>query len=320
MIVGSKQDGIAVTDLVAGKDGKAGVRLIPRLLTDGRYALPDAAKTDPEYAAAHAILANWATETPSNYAPAPSVGVYTLSRLHILERGQYYYQTGGRGNVLTMPAEGVYRTRIGQFDGLLTDQADNGRRRSELAALEFASTAPGPAAGQTVWASFCFVLAGVPSYRAGVPVVIHQYHSTGVAGAPSLGVNFYDGKLMFVTRSSADTNPTTGNGKPVYHWEGPMPEDGVKTHIVLQATFGQTGHLNVWLNGIQVVNADTPIGYYASNAAGKSLGVPQIGQYSAASEFEDIMYIANPEWILESQGTLADRITNPLPVPDLNWT
>ena len=87
----------------------------------------------------------------------------------------------------------------------------------------------------------------------------------------------------------------------------------------MQATFGENGHLNTWINGSQVVDTDTPIGYFTdlTDGSGRTiLGYPQFGLYTANQPDTDIVYHANPEW---GTSDLSARISAPLSVPDLNW-
>ena len=177
----------------------------------------------------------------------------------------------------------------------------------------------GPKAGETRWFAYSCVFGDVDAINSGVGGQFMQWHNyIGPPGSPPLGppasINTQGGVLRAFTLSSAEMN---AEGYPVVkvHYEGPLPTKGQKEHWVHQITPGPTGHWNVWRNGTQIVNVDTPIGYY--NGVGD---VPLVrlffGQYSYRSELDDVTYFANPEYGAES---LAARITAPLPVPDLDW-
>jgi hypothetical protein len=316
MIVGSKKDAINVADLVAGAN-PGGVRLLPRPLADGRYALPDSAKTDPETAAAHTILAGWSNEPgPLTYLDGVEFNVNTRARFLVNQGERVYSQIGGRGGgTFTCPADNVFRFSAGPNDGLPED-LPVGKRRSMMGDTKF-NNVFGVTNAQTSWAAFTFIPGDLPAVAAGVDwEMFFEWHtSNGNTGgfSPPLTFVFHDGELQVVTRSSASVYPSTGDGKDVIHHRSPIPAKGVKHNYVLQTTFGQAGHLNVWLNGTQIVDADSPIGYY-SNAGATNWAV--FGMYGSASTHTDVGFIANPEWSFNS---LADRITTPLPVPDLDW-
>jgi hypothetical protein len=309
MIVGSKKDGINVADLVAGKDG---ARLIPRLLTDGTYALSDASKTDPETSEAHAILATWTTNNTPSYLTGLVSNALSASSILIKQGDSVYAHLGGRGDgALTMPADNVFRFSIGPASGTAYDLA-GGRRRSQIAP----HVVQGATSGQTAWCSYCCVLGDTDGADSGAEAQTMQWQQTGTGFAPPVEISVVNGEFGIYTRSSASTYPT-GSGRPVTHYSAPVPDKGVKDYFVQQVTFGASGHINVWRNGTQIVNADTPIGYYAGASAGTVLGWFCTGLYASASLNSDTAYIANPEW---SFNTLADRITTPLPVPDLDWS
>jgi hypothetical protein len=318
-IVGSKEDGINVADLIATKElpeDFGGVRLLPRPLNDGGYALPDAARTDRETSAAHSILAGWTVNNSPDYLAGIPVTSSSGSRLHIKQGDSLLSHVGGRGRqALTMPADGVFRFSTGPGDADTPTLAASGARRSQI---YYAGSDIGPKAGETVWCAYSCIFGDTDAIDAGVGAQFMQWHNYVGPPGPTLGppasINTEDGLLRISTRSSADMNP---DGYPVskYHYDGPLPTKGQKEHWVHQITPGPTGHWNVWRNGTQIVNVDAPIGYYTGVG-----DIPLIrlyfGQYSYRSEQTDITYFANPEY---GSGSLAARITAPLPVPDLDW-
>lgn len=116
----------------------------------------------------------------------------------------------------------------------------------------------------TVWSSFCVILGDTPGLtkaRASSLGAVHQWHivDTNTGRSPVLHVDCSNNLLQIVTRSSAALDAGL-NGNTVIRYSTAMPATGVKTHVVLQATMGASGHLNAWVNGTQVVNVDCPIG------------------------------------------------------------
>ena len=161
MIVGSKKDGINVADLVAANSN--GARLIPRLLTDGTYALSDASETDPETSEAHTILATWTTNNSPSYLTGLAFNDNSVSSLLIKQGDSVYGHFGGRGNGgLTMPADNVFRFFCGPAGGDAYDLS-RGRRRSQIAT----HVVEGATSGQTAWCSYCCILGDTDGADAG---------------------------------------------------------------------------------------------------------------------------------------------------------
>lgn len=321
MIVGSRDDAVNAAALVSSEYG--GVRLDPRLLNDGTYALPAAVLTDPDYAAAASVLADWVTTTPlsSDYTTLPFVES-AVRPMIIPVNGKLMYR-GGRRSALTMPDPNVFRFEVRPNDFAGQYDSDNQKRRSEI--VSAASSTDGVGNGATVWSAFCLVLGdypGLSEVTTNFQGYVHQWHSvdTNVGRSPGLCVDVSNNTMRIQTRSSAALGGSSGfNGVPVNHTSTAIPAKGTKTYFVFQATFGQTGHLNAWVNGSQVVNADTPIGYYAdlTDGSGRTiLGYPHWGLYAKNQPTTDVVYIANPEW---GTGDLSARIATPLTVPDLTW-
>ena len=321
MIVGPRHSGVNAAALVASDHG--GNRIDPRLLTDGRYALPDQVLTNTAYAAAASELAGWSTETPASgdYESIP-FAESAAKPMFIQVDGKIFYRISRR-SALTMPADNVFRFEVHTNDfGWLFDSI-NVKRRSEI--IQTNGPAVGPGDGAVTWSSFCLILGdhpGLSEETSNFQGYIHQWHSvdTTVGRSPGLCVDVSNNTMRIQTRSSDSLGGASGfNGVPVNHTNDPIPAKGTKTYFVLQATWGQAGHLNAWINGTQVVNTDTPVGYYddLTDGSGRTvLGYPHWGLYAKNQPTTDIVYIANPEW-----GTtdLSARITTPLPVPDLVW-
>lgn len=308
MLVGSRRGAVNAHALVASDVG--GARLRPRLLTDGRYALPEAALTDPAYAAAASVLSGWSVETPTDYA---TITEQAKAPLFITVDGKQMF-TAGRRAALTMPHDDVFRFEVRANDFASLSDSTNKNRRCEIISHQ----ADGVGAA-TVWTAFSVILGAHPGLSKTTHGIVTQWHSvdTSIARAPILSVNYASDGLKIRTASSASL--TGGSGNYVVQYTTTRPAAGVKTHFVMQATFGELGHLNAWVNGTQVVNVDAPIGYYTdlTDGSGRTiLGYPHFGLYTANQPDTDIVYIANPEW---GTADLSARIATPLPVPDLTW-
>lgn len=314
MLIGPRHDAVNAQSSVNASVG--GFRLIPRLLTSGSFALPDAVLTNPGYAAAHPVLATWPAQpnpTSSDYIAPPDV----RRPFNVLVDGKIMHHDGRAGSV-TMPHADVFRFEVRVNDFAANYDSTNQNRRSELISR------PSDGVGvETVWQSFCCILGdrpGLTKTRSGPLGLITQWHSVdvGIVRSPVLGVDCSNNVMSIITRSSSSVDGNQ-NGIGVIHYSGAIPAKGEKTYYVMQCTFGQAGHLNAWINGTQVVNVDTPVGYYTdlTDGSGRTkLGYPHYGLYTRNQPETDIVYIANPEWGL---GDLSARIATPLPVPDLTW-
>lgn len=321
MLVGPLDEAVNVRALVGSDYG--GARLHPILLDDGRYALPEQVLTIDAYQDAHAILDEWDTETitTADYEPTPT-GSGSQRMLFAIGDGRYFHV--GRRASLTMPDTDVFRFELqpndfgGEFDwgwgGSSEDPADSSDRNKRRSTLVSYSEGIEFTDEETAWVSFCLILGDTPGFATAEWATIMSFGSTEGADVSGVfSITLPGGDFIIRTRSSADTW-SSGSGKPISHYTGTAPAKGVKTYIVLQITFGEEGHLNAWVNGSQVVDEDTPIGYYALPHT--YLGRPQFGVYENNQSSTDVVYIANMEI---GSADLSDRIASPLSVPDLTW-
>lgn len=300
MIVGSRRSAVNVSALVASDHG--GARLEPRLLTDGRYALPAPVLSHSDYAAAASELAGWAEETPaSGDYVTPPFAESDAKPMFIPVDGKIFYRTARR-SALTMPADNVFRFEVRTNDFAGSFDSVNAKRRSEIIQTQGATL--GPKDGDTTWSAFCLVLGdhpGLSEVTANFQGYVHQWHSvdTTVGRSPGLCVDVSNNEMRIATRSSLSLGGASGfNGIPVNHYTTAVPAKGTKTYFVLQATWGKNGHLNAWVNGTQVVDVDARIGYYddLTDGSGRTvLGYPHWGLYAKNQPMTDIVYIANPE-------------------------
>lgn len=320
MLVGSRQDAVNVHALISGDYG--GVRLSPRLLNDGRYAVPSETLVDPEYIDAIPLLSRWSEESLSDedYAFVPP---REGSPLYIEVDSKLAWQSGRRSS-LTMPTLDMFRFEVRANDFSGPADSRNGNRRSEIVF----ERNQGVGNGAIAWSAFCFILGDTPGLAETTHGIVHQWHShdLDVSRSPVLSINAASDGLKIRTCSSAHLYGGSGsgtrhpeNGIFTVHHTSDLPARGVENYVVIQCLFGESGHLNTWLNGDQVVDADAPIGYYTdlSDGSGRSiLGYPQWGLYTKNQPYTDIAYICNIEW---GTNSLLSRAASPLDVPDVAW-
>ena len=284
-------------------------KLDPRPLEDGRFAVPVTTLTDRRFAGARRLIAKGATVAES----AVTFAATSDFRMSI-DSKQVYLSAAPTPHAFSAPGAGVYRFETRRNESGYAGDAANGNRRSELVAGIDASDRYG--AGETLWSSFAFV---VGPQKGGLDAggalgLVHQWHSvdTGVSRAPVLGVSLDGGNLRIYTRSDA-TGTATQN-----HYTAPRPPDGTVHRVVVAGTLGASGHLNVWLDGTQIVNVNTPIGYYNDDAGARDLAYPHVGLYQNNFDAPTVVFITNWEW-----GTtdLSARVASPRPVtaPASGW-
>lgn len=295
--------------------------LYPRLLLDGNFAVPEGVLTDLKYAAAADIFSNWRSEDVHQDDYRSTSAASNSSDFVFLADGKLMRQAG-RPASLTMPNPNSFRFEVRSNDFAGSYDKKYGNRRSEIVSQQ--SDGIGE---ETIWTAFCSVLGSVPGLVDAQHAIIHQWHSSdkGIGRPPVLYIDISKGRFKISTRSSsslygtaAPHNERPENGIPVVHYAADIPRLWEKTYVVLQATFGPNGHLNAWINGDKVVDADTPIGYYndLTNGSGRTiLGYPHWGLYTTNQPSTDVVYLVNPEW---STSILIDRIAAPLPVPGLS--
>jgi hypothetical protein len=291
-----------------------GRRLYPTRLKDWTYAVNEAALTDRAFAPQRNILKTGVV-TPDSSLVMPTDS-FDPSVFWIKFNNQTcYVQTAPKDYAITMPSQSMFRFEVRGGDSPWSGDKTGNRRRSECISADILYNA-----GQTVWTSFSFVVTikGAASFDTMfanfIPInrtTVFQWHApVTVSGGPFMNCELNQGKLEFVTRS-----PVTGPAEVVTHYSQPRPTDGVVHHVVMRATLGAAGKFTVWLDGTQIVDTNTPIGFY--DVPGP-IGYPQWGIYQPNFDVPAVIYHANVEW-----GTtdLSSRITNPLPVtvPPGGW-
>ncbi len=220
----------------------------------------------------------------------------------------------GVPHAFSQPAPNVYRFEVHKDDFGWSGDSKNLKRRSELI-----SRGERYRAGSTLWTSFSFAVGPdrKPFNGGSKQNIIHQWHSvdTNKSRGPVVRVELIDGNLEIRTESDQKVK---GGPQSVVRYRAMRPTDSAVHNLVISGRLGRDGHINAWLNGNQIVNADAPIGYYNDDNGKRALAYPHWGLYQSNVKAPSIIYLANLEWGTDS---LAHRIQSPLPVekPEGGW-
>jgi hypothetical protein len=292
-------------------------QLRPRRLSDGRYALPEAVLTDPRHTRWRSLLKQGSIEAVGGLTFTPPVNGadYSVS----VDGKEMYLQVGAIPETYGMPvpdlfdipAANLYRFEAHQNRGDPTagDRFHN-RRRVELIQME----SDGYGDGDTVWTSWSTVLTDARAGFVGENgTLIHQWHGSNSSSGPGpvFWITLRGGDLEVHTRSDIDAWVAHE------HYSQPFaPATGTPVNFVVSGLLGGSGHLNVWMDGVQIVNVDTPIGGYIE--ALPTLAFTQFGVYMDNIASVDVLYHANVEYGLTD---LSARIASPVSVtaPPGGW-
>jgi hypothetical protein len=291
--------------------------LLPLLLTDGRYGLPDNVVNDPRHANVRTVLRQGTTVADGSVTPVPLAEQgYALTvdgkKMHLgfasgfnPLRGWPFPHHG--------PFEVVSSTMV-RFEARYNDDHlsydwVNNRRRVELAQGD----ETGPKMGDTFWTSWSNIFTDKrePLF-ADNQTVIHQWFHTGIG--PFVYVSLGKGSLEVATKSSAD------DGAYMSRYSQPFnPATGTPQNFVIRGVLAEAGHLDVWLNGTQIVNIDAPLGFFNDPAPDDPAYLHiASGIYQGNVTDRAVLYLANLEF-----GTtdLSARVAAPLPVtaPPSGW-
>jgi len=214
----------------------------------------------------------------------------------------------------SMPGPDIYRFEVLKNDFGWSGDAKADNRRSELV-----SEGDRYFSGETLWSSFSFVVGPehIPFDDGGNDHnTITQWHSvdTDVGRSPVFAIQLNAGDLVVTTRSD---KKDSGRRSQV-HYSEPRPTDGKVHNVVVSGLLGKEGHLDMWLDGTQIVNADTPIGYYNDDDGERALAYPHWGIYQDNVDDPAVLYHSNMEWGLTE---LSPRVQRPLEVvePPGGW-
>lgn len=259
----------------------------PRLLADGNFAVSERVLTDPAHAQARGVLEQ-GTITGSFAA----------------------FENLGAGEFVTLDGKDCL---INADDLPWTIQPTATGHRFELRAgeaqrAEFVSLFDTFGAGEEVWQSFTFEINVRDGFEAILPApswgLIAQWHGVDSYRSPVVGFDCGNNAFRIVTRSDAELQ--SGNGVEKVRFSDSLPSGPV--NIVCRIVLGQAGELQIWRNGVEIVNFAGPIGYY--NDPG-DLGYLQWGKYNGPNTPTSAVTTSNMRWGLTD---LSDKILNPDPV------
>jgi hypothetical protein len=255
------------------------------------------------------LIHQWFNGT-STTSTVSSAGTLTLANTS----SQVQIITGLTTHTVKLPSTsitaGMQYTVANQSTGIVTVQSSAGNTITTLASnsalvLTALQNTPTTAAH---WSTTVTAVVG----RSG-PFFWLGFDSNPTTGGP--------GCLYVSARNGGDYSyvPPAGQTSQTNHYVQPFtPATGVPTYFVVQGTFGQTGHLNVWMNGTQIVNVDCNFGFY-SYPSTQQIAHIATGIYQANVTEPAVLYHANVEW---GPRNLSSRIASPLtvPTPAEGWT
>lgn len=302
--------------------GSGSAKLEPVRLSDGRYAYSESALTDRRFAVQRPLLKAGSVEDDSTltFLGAEEINDVDSGVIRLTIDGHACYLSAEMAaHAFSIPATNVYRFELRKDEANWYDLANN-NRRSEIGMFNSVESF---AKGETVWWSSSFVIgpdhepfdAGGTNHNALVQWKPMTFPVNG--GHPVMVANLSGGNFEIYTRSDDAAPP---NNK-VTHYSAPRPVDGTVHNLVLTATLGEqtidSGHITVWLDGAQIVDADTSIGHYNEPNTTEYM-FTRFGMYQTNVPSPCTIYHANPEW---GTADLSARISTPLAVstPPGGW-
>jgi hypothetical protein len=260
----------------------------PRLLVDGTYAVSENVLTAAAHEQVRSVL-NQGTVT-SSFAAYANQGDGEFAILD----SKYVQIFAGDKPWTILPTAHGHRFEL---------------RAGEEQRAEFVGRTDTFGTGDEVWQSFTFDINIRDGFEAVLPQpnwgIIGQWHSidTALTGgrSPVLYYDLGDDVFRIVTRSDTD-GPTTE--KVRYSSALPVAPVNIVTRFVL----GSSGQLQVWRDGVEILNISCPIGYY--NDAG-DLCYWQWGNYHGSNAPISAVTTSNMRWGLTD---LSSKILNPDPV------
>lgn len=270
----------------------------PRLLVDGRLGVSENVLSDPAHAGCHEILLEGeVTQTPPGFA-AIHGDSGTIA-------GKTVRVAGDDQPWSIVPTETGHSFELRAGDVGWQDDGPT-QQRSEFAAIYDTF-----GAGDEVWSSwtteinvadgFLQVISGVSNWG-----LIAQWHSidTTTGRSPVVAFDYGNNAFRVVTRSDAEYS--NGFAVEKVRFSDSLPVGPV--NYVCRFILGQDGELQVWRNGVEIVNVECPIGYY--NDAG-GLAYLQWGIYRRPTDTRAAVTTSNMRWGLTDLGS---KILNPDPV------
>lgn len=256
----------------------------PRLLVDGNFAVSELVLTDPAHAQVRSVLGQ-GTIT-SSFAAFENLGAGEFATVD--------------GKDCLINADDLPWTIQPTATGHRFELRAGEAQRAEFVGL-FDTFGP----GEEVWQSFTFELNIRDGFEAVLPApswgLIAQWHGVDSYRSPVLGFDCGNNAFRVVTRSDAD-----GIYVEKVRYTSALPVGPV--NIVARFVLGVSGELQVWFNGVEILNIQCPIGYY--NDPG-DLAWLQWGKYNGAGVPTSAVTTSNMRWGLTD---LSDKIANPDPV------
>jgi len=286
------------------------------MLADGRQGVADGVNALAAYADISSILNAGSVETGVAWSAETVPTILVDGKKMTMNNARRAYS-------IAEPADNVFRQEMRANDPGTKTDLGFGNRRCEIVSIPES----GWQDGQTLWMSWACIIGqqhdgmlstSDPS-NFGFTLQVHPINTTRPL-APCVGVDYSRGQMRIFTASDAEVSEdVAGYGVLKTRWSAALPDAGVITRFVISVTFGQTGHLKAWVNGMVVFDADVPIGYWTNNAAtGGVMGYPQWGIYEKNGGTTEVIYHANIEW---GSSSLESRVASPVAVPNLSpWT
>jgi|GEM_PF-2816815 len=171
--------------------------------------------------------------------------------------------------------------------------------------------------GSVVWYSISTLIPEDFAEAPGNSFVLIQWHDQKVpwnnpmGHSPPLAARYRDGRLDITLRHAFDGQRDGENGRELNLYSHPDLERGVWHDFVYQVKWSanaesqDTGFVNVWLNGEQVVDYDGPIGYFDDLGVYVKFGIyarhdvdrPYVvfhDSYHRGVTFEDVCVVCEP--------------------------
>ena len=260
----------------------------PRMLVDGKQAVSERVLTDPMHDDVWAVLSQG--EIASSFAAFHNLGDGEFIRLD----GKSLIVLADDKPWTAQPTATGHRFEL---------------RPQESQRAEFVSRFDTFGTGDEVWQSFSFEINIRDGFEAVLPQpnwgIIGQWHSIDTAQtggrSPVLYYDLGDDVFRIVTRSDTD-----GVNTEMVRHSSALPVAPV--NIVTRFVLGASGELQVWRDGVEIVNISCPIGYY--NDAG-DLCYWQWGNYHGSNAPISAVTTSNMRWGLTD---LSSKILNPDPV------
>lgn len=290
---------LSTAQMLRARVPQSGRHLIrPRLLSDGRLAVSEEVLTDPAHAHVREYLAagEVTADPPAFSAINGENGVVDGKVVRI-------YADDNAWSLQPTTTGHHFELRTGDV-GLADDTAT--QQRAEMIGLYDTF-----GAGAEVWQSFSMEINVVDGFQRVLPRnwgIIAQWHSidTQATGGRSPPIAFDCGNNAFRITTRSDAEYSNGFAVEKVRFSDVLPVAPV--NYVCRAVLGQAGELQVWRDGVEIVNLSCPIGYY--NDSG-NLAYLQWGIYRLVGPDPVAVTTSNMRWGLTD---LSDKIANPDPV------